>query len=219
MAEIKIPNLHTFEGAVYLDQDGTLAETDAGLRALYEEVGKGMVSRLLDERKTQRRASYLAAQKEKKPVGAPYDLRDHLGPNPSFELEGDPYGLTEQEIVDLAARVREKRRSFLYPDARRLLGRLALRGITPTILTYGDPFTQNIKAVLNGLDYPVEVVDGLKGEYLSKTAPNEPLVLVEDRAKHLGGLPPRGIGVLYNSKGETVAYNGPVIKSHDELWR
>lgn len=57
MAEIKIPNLRTFEGAVYLDQDGTLAETDAGLKALYEEVGKGAVARILRERKSQRRAS------------------------------------------------------------------------------------------------------------------------------------------------------------------
>lgn len=112
MAEIKIPNLRTFEGAVYLDQDGTLAETDAGLKALYEEVGKGAVARILRERKSQRRASQEVARSQNTRIVPPYDLADHLGPNPSFELEGDPYGLTEQEIIDLATRVREKRRGF-----------------------------------------------------------------------------------------------------------
>lgn len=221
MAEIKVPNLCTFEGAIYLDQDGTLAETDAGLKALYEEVGRGAVGRILRERKLQRRASQDVARLHSTLVVPPYDLADHLGPSPSFELEGDPYGLTEREITDLAWRVREKRRNFLYSDARRLLGRLASRGVTPTILTYGDPFTQNIKAVLNGLDdYPIEVVvEELKGEYLSKTAPNEPLFLVEDRTKHLDKLPAQGVGVLYNPKGEAVSYKGPVVKSHDELWR
>jgi hypothetical protein len=218
MPKPEVPNLRTFEGAVFLDQDGTLAETDAGLKALYKRIGS--VGRLVSEREAQREASRRAAKAKKTLVVPPYDLRDHLGSDPSFELEGEPYGLTEREITALAKEVRTREGGFQFPDAERLLGRLASRGVVPTILTYGDPYTQNIKALLNGLsEYPVAVVNGLKGEYLAKISPHDPAILVEDRIKHLHGLPPKGIGVLYGPKGNDTSYTGPVIKSHDELWR
>jgi hypothetical protein len=209
----EIPNLNEFEGAVFLDQDDTLAPTAGGIEAIFAEVGDPV--RLAYERQRQRIQSRESAVAQGTLVVPPYDIRDHLGPSPSFELEGEPYGLSEEDIIAIARRLREKNPDRLFPDARRSLGRLAARNLVPTILSYGDDFTQRLKASLNGLDaYPIEVVEELKGDYLKKRAIGSYL-LVDDRSKHL----PRPGGVLYNPEGKAAAYDGPVIRSHDELWR
>lgn len=207
----EIPNLNEFEGAVFFDQDGTLAPTAGGIEAIFAKVGDA--GRLMRERQGQRTRSRELAAAQGTLVVPPYDIRDHLGAHPSFELEGEPHGLSEEDIIAIARQLRDPNR--LFPDALRSLGRLAARKVVPTILTYGDNFTQRLKASLNGLDdYPIEVVSELKGDYLKRQC-DGPYLLVDDRGKHL----PRPGGVLYNPTGKAITYDGPVIRSHDELWR
>ncbi|HSE29428.1 MAG TPA: hypothetical protein VLA77_02480 [Candidatus Saccharimonadales bacterium] len=217
MAEI--PNLNSVgkDFKVFLDQDDTLAPSNAFSR-LYEVIGAS--ERLEAEREHQRKASREAAKSGGTLIVPPYDIVEHLGPNPdpSYGVE-IPYNLSPQDIMAMALRARESQPNPLFPDARRLLARLAIIGITPTILTYGDDFTQRLKAALNGLDiYPIEVVNKLKPEYLADV---EGLgILVEDRIKHLPKIGESQIaGVLYDRNGNHPDFEGVIIKSHDELFR
>lgn len=215
----ELPNLRTVsnEFRVFLDQDDTLAPSNAFNR-LYDAIGNP--EQLVAQRNGQREHSREATRARETLIVPPYDIVEHLGPepDPSYGVE-DPYNLSEEEIIAIARQARENQPSPLFPDAQRLLGRLASRSIVPTILTYGEDFTQRLKGVLNGLDeYPFIVVQTLKSEYLKGIL--SPGVHIDDRAKHVPVIGEGSIiGVLYAPQQQALPSDRLAIQSHDELWR
>lgn len=105
---------------------------------------------------------------------------------------------------------------FLYPDAAKFLDWLEKQKIKPTIITLGDPETQDFKISLipRLRNFDRIVVQEPKEDYLSRL-PKHEAIIIDDR--QVNNLPKWCKGVMVTRKRTAENYDGKVIKSLTEL--
>lgn len=125
------------------------------------------------------------------------------------------YGIDPAEAEALIFK-RINNKDYLYKDAVQFLDWLEGQGIKPTILTFGDPETQDFKMSLIPRIRSFEkiIVQEPKQDYLKKLAKHD-AILVDD--KPVVQLPQWCRGVLLARKPSTTTYPGKTITSLTEL--
>lgn len=144
-----------------------------------------------------------------------YDFGDGVRHSSRFFYTLRSYGIDSVEAEALLSK-QLKSKDLLYPDAIIFLDWLKKKNISPTILTFGDPETQEFKMSLIPQIHHFDrvVVQQPKQHYLKNLAKHD-AILIDDRP--VNDLPQWCKGVLLARKPGQTNFEGRIITTLTEL--